>query len=140
MNWGALLFSYQGRINRAKYWLAALAYLIVTMIIVACAFMVPLVGMVVAVVGYIGILVSSVMVGIKRLHDRDKSGWWLLVFIGGPVLLSAFSLLVDDNWLVSLASTAIAIWMIVELGCLRGTVGPNQYGPDPVPAVAVEPA
>jgi uncharacterized membrane protein YhaH (DUF805 family) len=46
----------------------------------------------------------------KRWHDRGKSGWWTLIvlvpFIG-------------------------AIWLFVELGCLRGTVGPNQYGADP---------
>jgi uncharacterized membrane protein YhaH (DUF805 family) len=34
--------------------------------------------------------------------------------------------------LMSLAGTAIAIWAFVELGCLRGTVGPNRYGPDPL--------
>jgi uncharacterized membrane protein YhaH (DUF805 family) len=137
MNLGVLLFSYQGRINRAKYWLAALVYLIATMVIVGCAFIIPLVGMVVAVAGYIAILASSIMIGIKRLHDRDKSGWWLVVFIGGPVLLGGFGLLVDDNWLVSLLNAAITIWMIVELGCLRGTAGPNQYGPDPLPAPAI---
>ena len=32
--------------------------------------------------------------------------------------------------LVSLAGLAIVIWAFVELGCLRGTVGANQYGPD----------
>jgi uncharacterized membrane protein YhaH (DUF805 family) len=36
---------------------------------------------------------------------------------------------------------AISVWAFVELGCLRGTVGPNQYGPDPlapsVPASSV---
>ena len=47
----------------------------------------------------------------KRWHDRDKSGWWSLIglvpFIG-------------------------AIWILVELGILEGTRGPNQYGPDPL--------
>jgi len=32
----------------------------------------------------------------------------------------------------SLASLAVSIWAFVELGCLRGTVGTNQYGPDPL--------
>jgi uncharacterized membrane protein YhaH (DUF805 family) len=27
---------------------------------------------------------------------------------------------------------ALAIWALVWFGCLRGTVGPNQYGPDPL--------
>ena len=40
--------------------------------------------------------------------------------------------------MLSLAAAAIAIWAFVELGCLRGTPGPNQYGPDPLgnPALA----
>jgi len=29
-------------------------------------------------------------------------------------------------------SFAISVWAFVELGCLRGTVGPNRYGPDPL--------
>ena len=33
---------------------------------------------------------------------------------------------------LGLASLAISIWGLVELGFLRGTVGPNQYGPDPL--------
>ena len=37
---------------------------------------------------------------------------------------------------LSLASLAISIWAIVELGCLKGTTGPNMYGPDPLPAEA----
>ena len=48
--------------------------------------------------------------GVKRWHDRDKSGWWILIGmipIVGP------------------------IWTFVECGCLRGTVGPNNYGQDP---------
>jgi uncharacterized membrane protein YhaH (DUF805 family) len=46
---------------------------------------------------------------VKRLHDRGKSAWWLLaVFIPivGP------------------------IWLVAEFGLLRGTDGPNRYGPD----------
>jgi uncharacterized membrane protein YhaH (DUF805 family) len=46
----------------------------------------------------------------KRWHDRDKSGWW---------------------YLISFIPYVGPIWIFVENGCLRGTVGPNQYGPDP---------
>ncbi len=49
-------------------------------------------------------------VGVKRWHDRDKSGWWMLIgiipYIGG-------------------------IWQLIECGCLRGTEGPNRFGGDP---------
>ena len=47
----------------------------------------------------------------KRWHDRGKSAWWILIglipIIGG-------------------------IWALVENGFLKGTDGPNQYGPDPL--------
>jgi uncharacterized membrane protein YhaH (DUF805 family) len=36
------------------------------------------------------------------------------------------------GFILSLAAGIIAIWGFVELGCLRGTPGPNQYGPDPL--------
>jgi uncharacterized membrane protein YhaH (DUF805 family) len=49
-------------------------------------------------------------ISIKRLHDRGKSGLWiLLVFI--PVL----------GWL----------WLLVDMGFLDGTPGPNKFGPSP---------
>lgn len=35
-----------------------------------------------------------------------------------------------------LASLAISIWALVELGFLRGTVGANRYGPDPLASPA----
>jgi uncharacterized membrane protein YhaH (DUF805 family) len=49
---------------------------------------------------------------VRRLHDRDKNGWW---------------------YLISFIPLVGLIWLIVECGCLRGTIGPNQYGP-PIPA------
>ena len=53
-------------------------------------------------------LIPSVIVYIKRFHDRDKSGWWVLIGlipIIGP------------------------IWLLVECGFLKGTPGPNRFGP-----------
>ena len=37
-------------------------------------------------------------------------------------------------YVLQLAAFAISIWALVELGFLRGTVGPNRYGPDPLGA------
>ena len=54
-------------------------------------------------------LIPGIAVGIRRLHDTDRSGWWLLIafvpFIGALVLLVFF--------------------------LLDGTSGPNRFGPDP---------
>ena len=47
----------------------------------------------------------------KRWHDRDKSGWWILI-----------------NFIPLIG----AIWALIETGFLRGTMGPNRFGPDPL--------
>lgn len=146
MDLGTLLFTFQGRINRAKYWLAVLIYFVAAIVLALLGFMadriVGGVGLLYGIVGtvvYVALLVSSVGVGIKRLHDRDRPGWWLLIFYVLPTVI----LLVGTflSWstrsmaisaVFSLVASAISIWGFVELGCLRGTVGPNRYGPDPL--------
>lgn len=149
-----LLTTYQGRINRAKYWTAVLIYLAINVVLIAIGFIMfgnsllsldpnaagegVVMGLIskgigfflIVLVIYIPLIVSGVFVGIKRLHDRDKSGWWLLVFYGIPAVLNGIS----DNMIFGLISFAISIWALVELGFLRGTVGPNKYGPDPLSA------
>jgi uncharacterized membrane protein YhaH (DUF805 family) len=143
------LFSPRGRINRAKYWLFVLVSIAILVVLIAAMSLVwanrifdpqgglgfPLAGMIVLGIIYLALLVVGIFVGIKRLHDRDKSGWWLLVFYLAPMLLSWVSAILSRNGIgivFALASFAISIWALVELGCLRGTVGPNRYGPDPL--------
>jgi uncharacterized membrane protein YhaH (DUF805 family) len=135
MDWGDLLFGYKGRINRAKYWLAALIYIAA---VVAAALIGYALGwgamLVLMVLVGIGCFVSGVFVAIKRLHDRDKSGWWLLLFYGVPVVLDGIARLpvAEGSYVLPILSFGISIWALVELGFLRGTVGPNQYGLDPL--------
>jgi uncharacterized membrane protein YhaH (DUF805 family) len=57
-------------------------------------------------------LLPNLAVGARRLHDTNRSGFWL--FIGLVPLI---------GW----------IWLIV-LWCFKGTSGKNQYGEDPLPA------
>jgi len=52
---------------------------------------------------YLAILVPSIAVGVRRMHDQDKSGWFILVPIANLIFY-----------------------------CLPGTPGPNKYGPDPL--------
>ena len=139
MNLMGLLFSFEGRINRGKFWLAVLAYVIIS-IVLALLLIIPILGWLLAGVGYIGMIVSGIFVAIKRLHDRNKPGWWVAIFYVIPMLLSGVSAYMTYEageqtsvaMLISLIGLAISLWAFVELGCLRGTVGPNQYGPDPI--------
>ena len=62
------------------------------------------------------VLIPSIAVSVRRLHDRDMTGWWYLGFI----ILSAIPLI------GLLASIAFIVFM-----ALPGTPGPNKYGPSP---------
>jgi uncharacterized membrane protein YhaH (DUF805 family) len=81
------------------------------------------------------ILISGFAIGVRRLHDRNRSGWLILLFYLGPAMPDAIDRHTDFaplSFALELAGLIIAIWALVELGFLRGTVGPNQYGPDPL--------
>jgi uncharacterized membrane protein YhaH (DUF805 family) len=128
----SLLCTFQGRINRAKYWIAAVIYVAAMLIAGLLSFVLGF-GVLWFVVGgviYIAVVISGIAVGIKRLHDRDKSGWWLLVFYVGPSVLGGLGTSTGFQVVFAIASFALALWAFVELGCLRGTAGANQYGPD----------
>jgi uncharacterized membrane protein YhaH (DUF805 family) len=150
MDWGNLLFSYEGRINRAKFWLAVLVYVVISIVGTVAALVSPseLLGSLINGLVSLVTFVSGIFVAIKRLHDRDKSGWWLVLFYVAPIVLAViggiawmFAAMEEGGagagglGFVCLAgAAAISIWAFVEFGCLRGTVGPNQYGPDPLAA------
>jgi uncharacterized membrane protein YhaH (DUF805 family) len=150
MDWTTLLFSFHGRINRGKYWLAVLIYIVVWVVFVAgCLiwlgginidnlFSLAGAGLLIWLAGFFLFVMamwSGVAVGVKRLHDRDKTGWWILLFWLGPGVLSGSNTAMPDlggGLILSLAAIAVAIWGFVEIGCLPGTPGPNRYGPDPL--------
>jgi uncharacterized membrane protein YhaH (DUF805 family) len=125
MDWRWLFTSFEGRINRAKFWAGIIvlwALSIVVNSIIAIAFdwqyrpgwffpvMEPA-GRLVWIAVAIPIVFAALAVLAKRWHDRDKSGWWSLI---GFVPFVGF------------------IWIVIECGCLPGTEGPNRYGPDPL--------
>jgi uncharacterized membrane protein YhaH (DUF805 family) len=126
-------FSFKGRINRQKFWLMQLLRLLVLLILfILFGVIMFLIGIFVVsnnpidesptIIGFLSVypihwifliywVCSGLGISAKRWHDRDKSAWWILVeFIPliGP------------------------IWAFVELGCLKGTEGPNRFGSDPL--------
>jgi uncharacterized membrane protein YhaH (DUF805 family) len=115
MDWKYLFTSFDGRINRGKFWAGVgvlLAIGIVAQIIDAMLGTMGESGF--GVIGVIVMLASiypALALYAKRWHDRDKSGWWSLI---------------------GLVPIIGAIWLIVELGILEGTRGANQYGSDPL--------
>jgi uncharacterized membrane protein YhaH (DUF805 family) len=82
---------------------------------------------------------------IKRLHDRNKSGWWIVAFLIAPPLLGSIADKLDESSVAAIvvtpAAAVLALWGIIELLFLRGTRGPNRFGPDPLaPAIPDPPA
>jgi uncharacterized membrane protein YhaH (DUF805 family) len=132
----SLLFSVQGRINRAKYWIAMIAYLSLTIAVAGLGFFFNFNTLFLVIAGVIALamIVSGCIVGIKRLHDRNKSGWWLLLFYLLSGVLDVVGMTGKLPLLFELGSVAISAWALVELGFLRGTAGANQYGSDPLAA------
>ena len=143
-------FSFQGRTNRGRFWLTAIA---IYGILIASAFVsvglsslspffailfLPIV---------LAALVASLANAVRRLHDRAKSGWWLFLFAGVPgVFLLPLQIMRNSAdpgaagfaALCALISLPFSIWALVEMGCLRGSVGANRFGDDPLRPPASE--
>jgi uncharacterized membrane protein YhaH (DUF805 family) len=134
MSIGTLLFSFRGRINRMPYWLVSLAMLIVMAVpfaFVATSGVWPSAMLLLLLL--IPWMWIGMALGAKRLHDRNKSAWWLVILYVLPGILEGIGEFAGDAEVVLLiASWALSIWALVELGFLRGTPGPNDYGPDPL--------
>jgi hypothetical protein len=72
---------------------------------------------------------------VKRLHDRDRSGWWLVVFFALPGLCGQFAdRLPDSYWtlFVIWPIPACYLWGVVELYFLPGSRSTNRFGPNPL--------
>lgn len=145
MDFSYLYLSTEGRIGRKMWWIAHLilvAIAIVLSMILAgifgpMSFASRLVSFIFAVVfAYPAYAVSA-----KRFQDRNKSGSLAAIMVGLGILSALLQLLgigTDPmnpgaiSMILGFAIMAVAIWYLIELGILRGTVGDNQYGPDPV--------
>ena len=114
MNFQQFYLTAQGRVNRKQWWLWLMLPIFVISLILsgidgAIGTGSPRGGggLLSGIWGLIS-LIPAILVDIKRWHDRDKSGWWMLIVLV-PVI----------GW----------IWFIIELGFLKGTPGPNRFGP-----------
>lgn len=144
---GQFYFSAAGRISRSQYWLrfvlpVFVIGLILNLISLAASPLKVLPGIFQLIVLWPGIAVL-----IKRIHDRNKSGalvWALyapmivaLVFtiaaliavgVNSDAAGSVLGVIAGIFWV---AAVVVGVWFFIEFGCLRGTIGANQYGPDP---------
>jgi uncharacterized membrane protein YhaH (DUF805 family) len=137
MDWKYLFTSFEGRINRKPYWIGALVFLAVVIVLYLIIF--ALGGFSALIVGYIIIAILSIYPSLalmtKRFHDRGKSGWWALVFYIPTVINSVVSYTDPDSTITMITSVItllVSIWILIELGFLKGKPGSNEYGPNPL--------
>ena len=138
------LFNATGRINRAKYWrslvIFGVAGLFAAVILFTAAGIAAPLFVAMLVVVLIPWLTWGFVIHTERLHDRDKSAWWLLIFYGLPALLGPVARIASLPGalgptlytILALAGFALSTWGFFEIGCLPGTGGSNSYGPDPL--------
>jgi uncharacterized membrane protein YhaH (DUF805 family) len=102
----------KGRAGRAEYWWFVLFDLIVSFIVGIIDVIIgsPILGYLVS----LAFLLPAIMVSIRRLHDTNRTGWWLLIGLI-PVI----------GWII-----------LIVYYVQQGTPGPNQYGNAPETAVA----
>lgn len=111
MTLAQVYFSFNGRIGRQTYWLKGVLPILVLSIIFGI-----IEGATPTYSAYSGVPTAlwrllviwpSLALTVKRWHDRNKSGWWVLIGLIPVVGL---------------------IWAFIETGFLKGTEGPNQFG------------
>ncbi|WP_419807348.1 DUF805 domain-containing protein [Sphingomonas sp.] len=86
-----------------------------------------------------GLLIPNIAVAVRRLHDTNRSGLWLLLMIVPYVLGYILAFMGAASQSTAIAGLGGIITLVGLIGaivllvfyCLPGTVGPNQYGPDP---------
>lgn len=97
---------FEGRARRKEYWMFTLVNLVVSLVLYLADLFVTM-GLL-SVLYSLAILVPSIAVTIRRLHDTNRSGWWFL-----------------------LGFVPIANIVLIVFLCIDSDPGTNQYGPNP---------
>jgi uncharacterized membrane protein YhaH (DUF805 family) len=141
---------FTGRAPRAEYWWFVLAIVVAYLIISIIESSLGINRMVAGVYGpvttllMLGTLVPSIAVGVRRLHDTNRSGWWILL----PVVPYCLAFILGGAAMMggaaaggSMTGLGIAgIFLMIGVACaiallvfyvLPGTPGDNRYGPNP---------
>lgn len=106
--------NFNGRARRSEYWYFALMNIIITIVLTVLDSVLglnfePLPYGYLYFIYMIAILIPSLAVAVRRLHDVGKSGWF---------------------YFIALIPIIGAIWLLI-LFCTEGNQGENDYGPDP---------
>lgn len=139
----AKYIDFNGRARRAEYWwfvvfalLVGIATAIVDRVVAPGYVAVHGRGPV-SMVASLGLLLPSLAVSVRRLHDIDRTGWWIPIFYIAVILLAFFAIgaaftgHAATALIMLLIILALCVWLIVWFAT-KGTAGPNRFGPDPL--------
>ena len=148
---------FTGRAPRAEFWWYFLAVIIASIVariidnILGMNVMGPYGPL--SLILMLGLLVPNIAVAVRRLHDTDRSGWWILLpivpyclafVLGGAAMMggAASGSAMGMGAGMSIASIFLLIGaacalLLLVFYCLPGTPGDNRYGPNPYGAGAV---
>lgn len=135
-------FTFDGRLNRKPYWLMSLIMigvgLLAFIVIGMLAALTPLLW-VLAAPPFVAFFWASLSIATRRLHDRNKSAWWLVLYQGVPILLDILRYAATAGGgpagpadLLGLISLGISMWVLADLGFMKGKPGHNRFGDDPL--------
>lgn len=138
------LFTVSGRARRAEFWWLMLAALIFHLC-GSVLLLIPLAGALVYATLSVWLGVANLTATVRRLHDVNKRGWWLMLPLGGALVACSAAVIMLSRYpgnynaamgIVSMACFfVLALYVVLLVLCLsKGTDGPNRFGPDPLQA------
>lgn len=135
MNFGQAIASgfsnyvnFSGRASRSEYWYWVLFVILAEIVTSAIDYVID--RQVTTTLFGLAVFLPGLAVTVRRLHDLDRSGWWILLFFV-PVAIVMFHRPAqrdDDRVYIPLVGAMVQIiWY-----CTKGTDGPNRFGSDPL--------
>ena len=135
---------FTGRAPRAEYWWYALGLIIVFVVLTIVESILGLKGMVFGIYGpltallWLATIVPGIAVSVRRLHDSNRSGWWMLLMVPYLITVAITARAMASGNLGAIAAGGalaligliLAIVLIVFM-VLPSTPGENRYGPNP---------
>lgn len=136
---------FSGRASRAEYWWFVLALIVAYIVLGIVESILGIHHMIFYSYGpltallWLATLVPGLSVGVRRLHDTSRSGWWILlpivpyviaIVIGGPAILAGGLAGLGLAALFAFLGLICAIVLLVFM-VLPGSPGENRYGPNP---------
>lgn len=133
---------FTGRSRRKEFWMFMLLMIVVSVVATTIDAMLGMSGLVLGVYGplslvvVVALLTPQLSVSVRRLHDTNRSGWWVLLgFMPAVTMLLSGLTGIGSLNLLSLVALVLIYFFVLE-----GTRGPNQYGPDPKEGEAAAPS